>query len=169
MPLLLRTAALLLCLSSPLLAQAPAPTPDLRTELEHYKLTPARLTSYMQIMGDLLRAQKTNARLRDAIRIDFDRDTSPAQYEQRITAVPEIVAIVKLHALEPHEFAILNWTVIWADLCAMGHPDAKPGTTPEACATPPHIDPANIPFMRRHQTDLGSLRTRYWPADDSTP
>jgi hypothetical protein len=137
-----------------------------RDELQHYKLTADKLSRYMQIMGDLLRAQRTNVRMREAIQIDFDRDTSPAQFEQRITSVPEVLAIVKQHGLEPHDFSLLNWTVIWADLCAVGK---TAPTTADACASPPHINPANISFMRHHQSDFVALRSKYWPADDSTP
>ena len=78
--------------------------------------------------------------------------------ERRIAEHPALVSTLAAHGFTPHQFLVVEVTVISAGLAAALMPA---GADPSKFAADAHINAANITFMIEHRAELDALRKQY--------
>ena len=149
------TIILTLALSSPLAfpqAAKGAGDKDL-VEMEHYTLTMEKATRYSEVFNDLSTLAKANPKL--ASKMESDADENLASAERRISAQPEIVAVLTKHGFTARDFVLFGFVLFQS---AFASETAKAnGVDPAKMAAEAHVNPANMAFVSQHKAELEAL------------
>jgi hypothetical protein len=154
MPRLILRIALLFALSLPALHAQLASNTDL-DELAHYTLTMDKLTRVMQTFPDIKTLVKTNPSVASALATNTDKPHTIADVDRRISAYPQLVAVFTQHGLTPHEFIVVELTMVQS---AFAFAAKQSGAKLPADN---HVNPANIAFVEQHQAEIHDLQKKY--------
>lgn len=123
--------------------------------LEHYTLTMDKITRFTQVAKDLGAFAKAHPEAKKSMENDADQHESLDAMTNRISSMPEVVAIMNKDGLPPREFVLVEMTYMQAAMAF----SMKPANEPDAkyCAEV-HMNPANLTFMRDHQAELKSIQ-----------
>jgi hypothetical protein len=150
--------ALALCL--PALHAQGAEAKDL-DELAHYTLTMDKVTRVQQTFPEVNALVKANPNLATALGTNSNQPHTIADVEHRIAAVPQLVAVFTKHGLTPHEFIVVELTLVQSAFAfAAKQSGAK-------LATDNHVNPANITFIEQHKAELEALQKKYPKGGDN--
>lgn len=125
--------------------------------LEHYTLTMDKLMRFSKVADDLGAFAKAHPEVKDKLTTDADQHEDLDAITRRISAMPEVVAIMNKDGLPPREFVLVEMAYLQASMAfAM-----KPADMPDAryCAET-HLNPANLAFIRDHQTELQAMQSK---------
>ncbi|MEO6802298.1 MAG: hypothetical protein ABI197_03525 [Granulicella sp.] len=144
--------ALVFCL--PVLHAQGAAEKDL-DELSHYTLTMDKVTRVQQTFPDIKALIRSNPGVATALATDSGKTHTIAEVERRITAYPQLVAIFTQHGLTPHEFIVVELTLVQS---AFAFAAQQAG---EKLSANNHVNPANIAFIAEHKAELEALQKKY--------
>ncbi|WP_263384244.1 hypothetical protein [Granulicella arctica] len=154
----LYAAALLLAFSvANLPAQTPSADKDI-DELSHHALTMDEVTRFAQTFADITKFAKAHPDASSVMQPGDDKQESIANIDQRISAHPEVVALITQHGFTVHDFVVAELTILTAGLIVALE---QPGTDTAKAAAEAHVNPANITFMKQHKAEFAEIQKKY--------
>jgi len=132
--------------------------------LQHYTLTMAKVNAFVETFGDLKVLAKAHPEVKDMLAGDGNDSLSAS--EHRISAQPQVVAVLLKHSFTPREFVVFGLALFQA---AFAEATARQsGVDPGKAAAGAHVNPANMTFVAQHKTELGAVMAKLRQASDKS-
>jgi hypothetical protein len=156
-PLLLVLTTVLLLMPAGSLAQKAKPDADM-VEMQSYILTTDKIDRLGDAILGIAQLAQKNPEAASSIEADADKNEDLDAMGRRLSANPEVVAILKSHGFTPREFALCQMVTFQATFAEAAK---KAGADPAKLASDAHVNPANLTFVEQHKAELDAMQKKF--------
>jgi hypothetical protein len=133
-------------------------------EMQNYILTTDKVDRLGDALVGIAQLAQKNPEAASSVEADADKNEDLDAMGRRLSANPEVVAVLKSHGFTPREFALCQMVTFQATFAEAAK---KAGADPAKLASDAHVNPANLTFVEQHKAELDAMQKKFSEAGSS--